>query len=304
MAFISFAKTLLHRRGVHPRRWLAGLLSYSNYIGYIKPHLLQMTERELRVRRQLLASAWEPRLLRAPVGKRLLAISPHPDDESIGAGGLLLAHRDCSEIHLLCLSDGAGGGSLGTPDAAPDALVKARSLEFKEASKMLGAASALHLDILTADDEPFTQMQIDRLRSVVQEIRPDVVLLPWFLDGHIDHRRTNILFARACGDLEMTVLGYEIWSMLEPNAIFDISEHLTDKLALIRNYPTQLRTVDYIEYVSGLAKVRAYHAALRPLRTGAAEAFVALPCREYCELISELYGLRDPLANSSVVDSK
>jgi LmbE family N-acetylglucosaminyl deacetylase len=118
-------------------------------------------------------------------------------------------------------------------------------------------------------------------------------VLPWFLDGHGDHRRTNFLYSRACGDLEATVLGYEIWSMLEPNAVFDITEYLADKLSLIRNYPSQLRTVDYVGYASCLATVRAYHAALQPFRSGAAEAFVALPNREYCELVCKLYHARE-----------
>ena len=61
------------------------------------------------------------------------------------------------------------------------------------------------------------------------------------------------------------------------------------KLQLIRNYPSQLRTVDYVQYVSGLASVRAYHAALQPIRAGAAEAFVALPNREYCEQVCALF---------------
>ena len=124
----------------------------------------------------------------------------------------------------------------------------------------------------------------------MRNIQPDVVLLPWFLDGHIDHRRANVLYAQSCADLDATVLGYEIWSLLEPNAIFDITEYLAEKLLLIQNYTSQLRTVDYVQYASGLANVRAYHAALCPLRSGAAEAFVALPNQEYCELVCELSG--------------
>jgi LmbE family N-acetylglucosaminyl deacetylase len=33
-------------------------------------------------------------------------LCPHPDDESIGAGGLLRAHRNSAEIHLACLCTG------------------------------------------------------------------------------------------------------------------------------------------------------------------------------------------------------
>ena len=58
---------------------------------------------------------------------------------------------------------------------------------------------------------------------------------------------------------------------------------------------SQLRTVDYVSYAEGLARVRAYHAALSPRRAGAAEAFLALPNREYCELVCELYGAQGQL---------
>ncbi len=287
MNLSATVKAILHRNAIYPRRWLTGLLSYSRYLGYIRPQLLQSTELEFRVRRQILACAWEPRVLTAPLGKRILALCPHPDDESIGAGGFLLAHRDFAEIHLVCLCNGAGGGSLGNINPDPSALVNARHAEFRKVADTLHAASVQHLDYPDGDI-PCSAAAVERLRSIVRNIRPDVVVLPWFLDGHIDHQRANMLYAQSCADLDATVLGYEIWSLLEPNAIFDITEYLTEKLLLIQNYTSQLRTVDYVQYASGLANVRAYHAALCPLRSGAAEAFVALPNREYCELVCEL----------------
>jgi LmbE family N-acetylglucosaminyl deacetylase len=116
------------------------------------------------------------------------------------------------------------------------------------------------------------------------------VVLPWFLDNHPDHRRANILYAWGCADVEAIVLGYEIWTMLEPNALFDIAPYLPEKLALIQNYRSQLRTVDYIGYAEGLARIRAYHAGFFPRRSGAAEAFLALPNYEYCEMVCQLYG--------------
>jgi LmbE family N-acetylglucosaminyl deacetylase len=291
MRLVSALRAALHRRRIHPRRWLTGVVSYPRYLGYIKPHLLQANEEEFRVRRHLVTRAWEPRKLVAPVGKCILALCPHSDDESIGAGGLLLAHRDLAEIHLVCLCDGAGGGSVEDPKRDPKAIVKARKAEFQKTAAALRAASVQHLDFPDGNI-PCSAEAVKRLRSIVCDIRPDVVALPWFLDGHVDHRRANMLYALACGDIEATVLGYEIWSMLEPNAVFDITEHLADKLSLIQNYASQLRTVNYVGYASGLAAVRAYQAAVQPLRSGAAEAFVALPNHEYCELVCELYGAR------------
>ncbi len=288
MGIASFAKAALHGHDVHPRRWLTGVLSYSRYVGYIKPQLLEGMD-DYRIRRQLLAPVWQPRFLKTPVGKRILAISPHPDDETIGAGGLLLAHRGVSEMHLLCLTDGGGGGAVEAGEGDPQALVRARREEFVATARALDAASVRFLDF--PDGRlPVTDDASGQLRSIVDEINPDVVVLPWFLDAHADHRNANILFARACSDINAVVLAYEIWTMLEPNAIFDITPVLEGKRALIQNYPTQLRTVDYERYALSLAQVRGYQFGVGALRSGAAEAFVALPSRDYCDLVRALHG--------------
>jgi LmbE family N-acetylglucosaminyl deacetylase len=292
MRIASFAKAALHSCDVHPRRWLTGMLSYSRYVGYIKPQLLEGMDEDYQVRRQLLARAWQPRLLTAPVGKRILAISPHSDDETIGAGGFLLSHCGFAEIHLLCLTDGAAGGAVDCDDHAPDALIKARREEFMETARALDAASVQFLDF--PDGRlPVTDDAARTLRSMVDSINPDVILLPWFLDAHPDHQKANILFARACNDIKAVVLAYEIWTMLEPNAIFEITNVMESKRALIRNYRTQLRTVDYERYALGLAQVRGYQFGVGVLRSGGAEAFVALPADEYCDLVRALPGARN-----------
>jgi LmbE family N-acetylglucosaminyl deacetylase len=153
----------------------------------------------------------------APVGKRLLALCPHPDDESIGAGGLLLAHRNLAEIHLVCLCNGEGGGSLGEsagdPEATKRALIETRKTEFQKIADTLNAASVRHLDFPDVGI-PCSTTAAEQLRAIAQDIRPDAVLLPWFLDDHVDHRRANVLYAWGCADLHTLVLGYEVWSLL------------------------------------------------------------------------------------------
>ncbi len=290
---VPLVKDILHRRGIHPRRWFNGWLAYSRYLGYVKPQLATASEEEFLVRRKLLARAWEPRQLIAPFGKRLLALCPHPDDECIGAGGVLLAHRDQAEIHLVCLCNGEGGGKLGEPETdaggAESKLVETRKAEFRKTAHVLRAASVHNLGFPDGGI-PCSAAAAEQLRSIVRAIQPDVVLLPWFLDDHVDHRRANVLYAWGCADLPTLVLGYEVWSLLEPNAVMDISKHLDEKLALIRNYESQLRTVDYVSFASGLARVRAYQFPTHACRGGAVEAYVALPNHEYCRTVCQLYG--------------
>jgi N-acetylglucosamine malate deacetylase 1 len=271
----------------HPRRWLAGNLSHSRFLGHIWPQLLIGDEAEFIARRQLVRRAWWPKVLTAPLGKRLLVISPHPDDEAIGAGGLLLAHKGKSEIHILSLTNGEGGGALENPPSDPKEelalMAAARREELKRVAAELGSASLEFLSIPVGNIS-INPENLAKVRAAVERIAPDVVLLPWFLDNHPDHRAANQLYAEACHDMDHLVLGYEIWEMTEPNALFDITPFLEQKMELIRHYVTQLRTVNYLEYAAALARLRAFHGALNADRTGAAEGFVALPNAEYCQL--------------------
>src|SRR5262249_1292982 len=94
------------------------------------------------------------------------------------------------------------------------------------------------------------------------------------------------LWATACADIPCIILATELWSLLScPNAYFDITDLLPAKLSAIREFRTQLATVDYISLAEGLAKLRAFHGNLRELRTGGAEAFFSLPNEEYCGLV-------------------
>lgn len=275
----------LHQKNIHPRRWLDGILSYHRYIGIIRPQLLDAGIEDYILRRKFVSRAWEPALIKPPVGKRILAISPHPDDESIGAGALLLAHRDIADIHLVCLFNGRGGGSLGAGDWTQTDLMRTRADEFSRVGAMLNARSSYQLGL---EAQQF-DAAVDRLHTLIEQIEPDVILLPWFLDGHEDHRQANRIYAKACVDLKATVFAYEIWTLLEPNAVLDMTDLLDRKLELIGLYESQIRTVDYIAYARALAQLRAFQTGMKARRSGCLEAFIALPNSDYCELINLSY---------------
>lgn len=302
---MKLLRSLLHRFNLHPRAALDSVLTYRRFLGTIKPELMASREAEIRARLASLNGCWQPARLQAPVGKRLVVIAPHPDDESIGCGGLLLAHRGKAVVHVVNLCDGRGGGRLiaqsnghaGETDESK--LVSARRAELAAAGRILGVASIGSLGFPDGFGE-LTAEAGDRLGQCVKRLKPDVVLLPWFLDGQHDHRVANILYAWGCGDLDCTVLGYEIWSLCQPNAVLDITEYLDEKLALVNIYQTQLATVDYASYVRGLAQSRAFLQSVRADRGGAAEGYFALPNRDYCDLVTSLYGPRGQLSAAGV----
>ncbi len=279
---------------LHPRALLHALFTYPRFLGRIKPDLMGGQEAEAKALLRSYRGRWESVRLEPPLCKRMLVVAPHPDDETLGAGGLILAHRGLADVHIVNLFDGRGGGRLEEAparddEAYQDALVAERSRELHRVAAALGAASVRQLGLDEAADDP-PDGDIGKLRDAVRDIQPDMVLLPWFLDGHRGHRLANLLYARAARGVGAMVFGYEIWSLCEPNAILDITPHLEEKLALIALYETQNATVDYRSLASSLAALRGFQAGLTPNRTGAAEAFFALPSPDYCDLVEALFG--------------
>jgi N-acetylglucosamine malate deacetylase 1 len=273
----------------HPRAWRDSLLTYPRFLGTIKPELMGSSASELGPRFELHGSSWWPKQLECPVAKKILVISPHPDDESIGCGGLLLAHVGNAEIQIVTVYNGDGGGALEEGPwisdlAYRDRLVEVRRRELEQVAAALQASKVTHFDVSDCDGVPGSK-EIAALRGILRDFAPEVVLLPWLLDKHPHHRATNRIFAEAAQFLDLMVLGYEIWGLLSPNAFFDISNVLDRKRELISLYASQLRTVDYIGFSEALARMRAFHHPVNNDRSGAVEAFVALPCRDYCDLV-------------------
>ena len=296
-------RRLRKRIGLHPRAWLHGALTYSRFMGRIKPTLLSGAEPEVHARLAALSHSLEPAELKVPIGKRLVAIAPHPDDESIGAGGLLLAHRGKASLDIVTIFNGEGGGMLGArpwvnEQSYRKELVRARKGELNEAAVRLQAGTVRALDLPDGYSIP-NQHDAQRLREQVETLRPDVVLIPWFLDDLPDHRMANLLYASACADLDCMVLGMEIWTPCQPNAYFDITPWQQEKLDLVRIYKTQLATIDYERLVTGMALTRGFQMGSAPRRASAAEAFLALPNRDYCDIVRALYGTPGALSETA-----
>jgi LmbE family N-acetylglucosaminyl deacetylase len=280
------------------------LLTYPRFIGTIKPQLLGRVDAELSARIRSLRTAWWPRALECPLGKRILVIAPHPDDETIGPGGFLLRHRGLAELHVIVVCKGDGGGRLeqraweDTPEYKAE-LVATRRNELERVAAVLGLASVQRLDFSdgTIDLQPGAVLQ---LRAAVERVSPDIIMLPWYLDAQRDHRVTNVLYAWGCADLSCMVLAYEVWQMLEPNAVLDITGQLAEKLALVAHYRSQTATVDYLGFVEGIARTRAFYSPVRTNRGGAAEAYLALPNADYCDLVTSVYGVASQVSTDAM----
>ena len=123
---------------------------------------------------------------------RLLAVFPHPDDESMGLGGTLAKYAaEGVETHLVCTTRGERGWG-GPDDENPGlaALGRLREAELRCAAQVLGLTSLTFLDYIDGDvDEANPAEIIPKIVAQVRRIRPQVVVTfgPDGIYGHPDH---------------------------------------------------------------------------------------------------------------------
>ena len=123
---------------------------------------------------------------------RLLAVFPHPDDESMGLGGTLAKYAaEGVDTHLVCATRGERGWG-GAEDENPGlaALGQIREAELRCAAEQLGLQSVTFLDYIDGDvDQADPAEIIAKIVAQVRRIRPHVVVTfgPDGNYGHPDH---------------------------------------------------------------------------------------------------------------------
>ncbi len=136
----------------------------------------------------------------------VLVFAAHPDDETLGAGGLISRCADAGiPMQVICVTDGAA-----SHDNVPD-LAATRQRELQEALRIL------HPDIVLswlAFSDGRAEAQSAEVSAAIAGIlgaAPSgaLVVAPWRGDAHPDHRVVGELAVRHSGG--RTVLEYPIW---------------------------------------------------------------------------------------------
>lgn len=121
----------------------------------------------------------------------LLLVLAHPDDESMGTGGLILRHtRNGIATHLICATQGEAGWMGKPPGAKKEDLKEIRSKELEEAAQALALNGVELWDyadggVPSSDQQEITQ----RIWENVARLKPRAVI-GWGPDGgygHPDH---------------------------------------------------------------------------------------------------------------------
>src|SRR5947209_10208392 len=107
-----------------------------------------------------------------------LVIAPHPDDAELGVGGsILLLQSQGARVGVLDLTDGEP-----TPFGSPEI----RRRETDAASAVLGLAWRGNLGLRNRRLEADLAARA-KLAGVLRELRPRILLAPYWEDSHPDH---------------------------------------------------------------------------------------------------------------------
>ncbi len=125
--------------------------------------------------------------------RRLMAVTAHPDDESLGLGGTLAKYSGAGvETHIVAGTRGERGrfGDGSEPHPGPEALGRIREAELRAAAAELGVREVSLLGYIDAAlDQADPVEAIGRIVSHIRRVRPQVVITfdPWGAYGHPDH---------------------------------------------------------------------------------------------------------------------
>jgi LmbE family N-acetylglucosaminyl deacetylase len=196
--------------------------------------------------------------------QKILVVAPHPDDETLGCGGLIsLLAQGGSAFHIIFVTDGSAShrNSRTWPAAR---LAAQREMEACRALAYLGIVNAPRLFLRLPDSEmprpgdPHWERAVAAVSDIMRRFEPDLVLLPWRRDPHCDHRASWLLSQRALrkASIHPDILEYAIWldelggledhprpGEAEPVRV-DVSSALASKRAAIAAHVSQ--TTDLI----------------------------------------------------------
>ena len=182
--------------------------------------------------------------------KRILVVAPHPDDETLGAGGTIAKYvEDGHRVSVLTVS-----GHL--PPLYSRADYEKTVKEASKAFAILGVSKSWFLEIPATmiGEQPVGDLN-KKVVEVLNELEPHIVLCP-FPDRHIDHRVVfeSVMVATrpvAIGRCIELLAAYETlsethWNAphmepnFSPNWVVNVSLQIDKKINALECYESQI----------------------------------------------------------------
>jgi len=216
---------------------------------------------------------------------KVIVISAHPDDETLGVGGTLLKHKFNGD-KLFWLN----ATKLDKEDPNLKKRIDEREKEIQEVIKKFGFEEFIQLDYITTQlNSESKLLMIPKMTQIFSRIEPEIVYVVNRSDSHSDHRYLFEAVFSASKTFRQPsikkILMYECISETEfsapltenifiPNYFVDITPFLDEKINIMNIYTSEISDPPFPrseENIRALATLRGSTAGVI-----AAEAFHSL----------------------------
>jgi LmbE family N-acetylglucosaminyl deacetylase len=139
-----------------------------------------------------------------------VVVAPHPDDETLGAGGLIAALCAAGvDTSVVICTDGSAAEL--RPPIEPDRLATLRAAEVRAAVDVL-SDGRIEPQLLGLPDGRSSEPGVDLVGHLSPLLREaDLVVGPWSGDGHSDHMACGVAVQAACPP-GAVLLEYPVWA--------------------------------------------------------------------------------------------
>lgn len=198
---------------------------------------------------------------------RVLVVSPHIDDETLGAGGLMLKYAQAGEqVYWLNISN------TKTEYGYPWELVDRRERQRERAAEMLGVCEAIDLKWRPSGLSEYSEGEaILKIGEIVREIEPEVLITTYPGDIHSDHETVFRWVKPFSKSFRMPKLkrfllmetvsetDFALGQPFAPNLFVDITQQMEDKLRVLQIYEDEIKEPPFprsLDHVRALAANR------------------------------------------------
>ncbi len=184
-----------------------------------------------------------------------LILAPHPDDETLGCGGLIATCCAASRPPLVVILTDGSGSHLNSRQYPASKLITLREAEATEAVTTLGLPGERIMFLREPDTKaphrgPVFQSIVDRLAGYVRGFECSTILAPWRHDPHCDHEAASRIACETARVTGIRALAYPVWGWTIPTKLvldateprgwrLDVTQHLPAKRRAIAAYASQ-----------------------------------------------------------------
>ena len=215
----------------------------------------------------------------------ILAVAPHPDDETLGCGGTLLRHIAGGDtVHWLIVTTIKGATGFTNEQ------IERRAGEIEAVAAAYGFTSVEQLGFVTTrlDTYPMSDL-VMAVSEVVRRLQPDTIYIPYRNDVHSDHA---VVFDAAASCTKSfrypsvkRVRVYETLSETEfsikpsdtgfkPNLWIEVGDHLDHKIEIMKLFRGEMGEHPFPRSERNIRALATFRGATAGVE--AAEAFLSL----------------------------